>query len=98
MSDLPDLSNLEQNQLIRLLLERLAVTPTETVQPIQVPTFDDYLDKIAGVVSAGTLRANEPYWNRIKTIWGKRRINERVRFSLSDFLDLGYAARSYWCW
>src|SRR6266496_281974 len=84
MNDLPDVSNLDQNQLIRLLLERLAAVPAETTPQIEAPTFDEYLDKIAGVVSVGTRHANEPYWNRIRTVWGDRRINEPTPLQIAE--------------
>ncbi|MEV6848866.1 site-specific integrase [Actinoplanes sp. NPDC051411] len=84
MNDLPDLSNLDQNQLLRLLLERLPAAPAETTPKIAAPTFDEYLDKVAGAVGAGTRRANEPYWNRIKAVWGNRRIDEPTPLEIAD--------------
>lgn len=64
----------------RLLLARLGVTPDQLLQPATgaatMPTIADYLNRVAEAVSPGTLRAYSPYWNRVISEWGSRRLNE----------------------
>lgn len=46
-----------------------------------------------------TTYALDPESRSVLAVWGAGVGHRaRVRFSLSDFRDLGQAARSYWCW
>ncbi|MCP2323386.1 integrase [Hamadaea flava] len=64
----------------RVLLQRLGVTAehllTTAARPASTPTFDQYIDRIALAVPSGSLRAYEPYWNRVRREWGTRPIDE----------------------
>ncbi|WP_432049995.1 tyrosine-type recombinase/integrase [Verrucosispora sp. NA02020] len=64
----------------RLLLTRLGVTPEQLVAapttPLAVPTFDEYIDRVSEAVTAGTGRVYGTYWNRVREVWGSRRLNE----------------------
>jgi site-specific recombinase XerD len=64
----------------RLLLERLGVSPTDLVtmpatQP-PLPTFAEYIPIVSTVVSDGTRRVYQSYWNRILDHWAERRLDE----------------------
>ncbi|MEV4824588.1 site-specific integrase [Micromonospora sp. NPDC049274] len=64
----------------RLLLARLGVTPEQLLTapsvPRVVPTFDEYIDRVAEAVTAGTGRVYGTYWKRVREVWGSRRLDE----------------------
>jgi integrase/recombinase XerC len=65
----------------RLLLERMGITPEQlmTAQPAErqdVPTFREYVERVAEAVPIGTRRAYGTYWRRIVDAWGDRHIDE----------------------
>jgi len=65
---------------VRLLLERLGFTPeqllTQAPPPAAMPTFDEYIEKVAMAVSDGTRRLYITYWRKISDEWGSRRLDE----------------------
>lgn len=67
----------------RLLLIRLGITPEQLlaapVAPKRMPTLDEYIERVAGAVGDGARRAYGSYWNRVRQVWGTRRLDERVR-------------------
>jgi integrase len=63
----------------RTLLARLGIAPEMLVQaagPATIPTFDEYIDRVEQAVTDGTRRAYRSYWQRIRQVWGERRLNE----------------------
>ncbi len=59
-----------------VLLERLGVRPEQllsgTAPRAPVPTFDEYIDRVSGVVTDGTSRVYATYWRRVREAWGPR--------------------------
>ncbi|GAB1690686.1 tyrosine-type recombinase/integrase [Krasilnikovia sp. M28-CT-15] len=64
----------------RLLLDRLGVTIEQLAGPIpadaDVPTFAEYIPRVAAAVATGTRKVYQTYWNRILDQWGDRRLHE----------------------
>jgi integrase/recombinase XerC len=64
----------------RILLARLGITPEQLLgtaaRPTEMPTFDDYIERVAQAVSDGTRKLYTSYWNRIRQVWGDRRLDE----------------------
>jgi integrase/recombinase XerC len=64
----------------RTLLARLGITPEQLLgtaaRPAEMPTFDDYIERVAQAVSDGTRKLYTSYWNRIRQVWGTRRLDE----------------------
>jgi len=64
----------------RLLLERLGISPADLLaSPSQrppVPTFAEYIPIVSAAVTAGTRRVYGSYWNRVRELWGGRRLDE----------------------
>jgi integrase/recombinase XerC len=67
-------------EAIRALLRRLGVTPEQLLEEAatapMIPTFDEYIDRVSGVVTDGTRRVYATYWRRIRSVWGGRRLDE----------------------
>ena len=63
-----------------LLLARLGLTPDDLMagaaSQAPVPTFAQFVPKVAAAVTAGTLKAYGSYWNRVVQRWGARRLDE----------------------
>jgi len=63
-----------------LLLAKLGLTPDDLVGAAAtrapVPTFAQFVPKVAAAVTAGTLKAYGSYWNRVGQRWGARRLDE----------------------
>ncbi|MGC5033386.1 tyrosine-type recombinase/integrase [Micromonospora sp. DT229] len=68
----------------RLILARLGITPEQLLSPGDVapppsremPTFTEYIDRVADAVTPGTRRVYDSYWRRVRDAWGDRRLNE----------------------
>ncbi|MFC4018975.1 tyrosine-type recombinase/integrase [Micromonospora sp. GCM10011542] len=75
----------------RLLLARLGVTPEQLVTapsaPRAVPTFDEYIDRVSEAVTAGTGRVYGTYWNRVREVWGSRRLNEPTPLEIRQLAE-----------
>ncbi|WP_444948119.1 tyrosine-type recombinase/integrase [Micromonospora ureilytica] len=41
-----------------------------------MPTFNEYIDRVSEAVTAGTGRVYGTYWNRVRDVWGSRRLDE----------------------
>ena len=72
----------------RMLLDRLGISPAQlmgtNVPPAPMPTFDEYIERIAPAVSDGTCRAYTSYWNRIRLRWGNRRLDEPTPLEITE--------------
>lgn len=42
----------------------------------KMPTFNEYVSRVAMAVSVGARNAYEPYWRRILGVWGSRHIDQ----------------------
>lgn len=74
---------------MRNLLERLGIRPEQLLSktpPTTMPTFSEYIDRVTAAVPAGTLRVYGPYWRKLKTAWGERRINEPSPTEIKQFV------------
>lgn len=78
----------------RLLLSRLGVTPEQLLNVGSaptggrpMPTIDEYIDQVADVVSAGTRRLYETYWNRLRQDWGSRPLNAPTPLEIRRFAE-----------
>ncbi|SNY25742.1 site-specific integrase [Paractinoplanes atraurantiacus] len=76
---------------VRLLLDRLGLTPeqlfTQTPRPTAVPTFDEYIAKVSMAVSDGTRRLYDTYWRKIGAEWGSRRIDEPTPLEIKQLAE-----------
>ena len=52
-----------------------------------MPTFDDYIERVAQAVSDGTRRAYTSYWNRIRQAWGTRRLDEPTPLEIKQLAE-----------
>ena len=75
----------------RTLLARLGITPEQhlgtAAKPTEMPTFDDYIERVAQAVSDGTRRAYTSYWNRIRQVWGTRRLDEPTPLEIMQLAE-----------
>jgi integrase len=76
---------------VRLLLDRLGITPEEilsiTPHARQVPTFDEYIDRVTQAVSDGTRRVYSTYWRKISAAWGSRRLDEPTPLQIAQLAE-----------
>ena len=67
-------------EAVRLMLDRLGITADQllltAVPRDPAPTFDEYIPVVEPRVGPGTLRVYGSYWNRVRTNWGHRSIDE----------------------
>lgn len=88
MNAYPDSATQVDINAARLLLERLGVTPQQVLQSVTpttpVPTFAEYIDRVADAVSSGTRRVYSTYWKRILTTWSDRRIDEPTALEIQQ--------------
>lgn len=75
----------------RLLLDRLGVTVEDLVNAspssTEIPTFDEYIDRVSSAVTSGTLRVYQTYWNRIREAWGERRLDEPTALEIQQLAE-----------
>lgn len=75
----------------RLLLDRLGVTVEQLLDAppalTDMPTFDDYITRVSQAVTAGTLRVYETYWNRVRKVWGSRRLDEPTALEIQQLAE-----------
>src|SRR3981081_2836343 len=75
----------------RTLLPRLGLTPAQlpgtAAKPTEMPTFDDYIERVAQAVGDGTRRAFTSYWNRIRQVWGTRRLDEPTPLEIKQLAE-----------
>ncbi|MGV9764979.1 tyrosine-type recombinase/integrase [Micromonospora tulbaghiae] len=78
----------------RFLLTRMGITPEQllaepsTSPPMRsMPTFAEYIDRVSGVVTAGTRRVYDTYWKRVRHVWGDRRIDEPTPLEIKQLAE-----------
>jgi integrase/recombinase XerC len=63
-----------------VVLARMGIEPAELLDrnpiDVAVPTFAEYVPKVAAAVTIGTCRTYRPYWDRIVEHWGHLRLNQ----------------------
>jgi integrase/recombinase XerC len=84
-------ANAGEIQAARLLLDRLGVSVEQllnaaTTAP-DMPTFDVYIARLSDAVTSGTLRVYETYWNRVRDIWGHRRLDEPTALEIQQLAE-----------
>jgi len=88
MNDRPRPAEIEA---ARVLLEKLGVSPADLlhapVAPADIPTFADYIPRVAAGVSVGTRRVYGSYWNRVVRAWGPRPITEVTASDVSQLAE-----------
>jgi integrase/recombinase XerC len=81
-----------QLETLRSLLRQLDVTPEQLLTDsatasAAVPTFDEYVPRVAEAVSRGTHRVYSSYWQRICQHWGTRAITEPTPLEIKRFAE-----------
>ncbi|HEX5117820.1 MAG TPA: site-specific integrase [Pseudonocardiaceae bacterium] len=75
----------------RLLLAKLGVTPADLLaipdDRHNVPTFVDYIPRVAQAVSPGTRRLYGTYWNRVIRAWGPRQLTNVTALEISQLAE-----------
>jgi integrase/recombinase XerC len=75
----------------RLLLDRLGVTVEQLLEAPpasrDMPTFDEYIARVSTAVTSGTLRVYQTYWNRIREVWGSRRLDEPTALEIQQLAE-----------
>jgi integrase len=75
----------------RTLLARLGITPEQligaTARHAEMPTFNDYIERVSQAVSDGTRRVYTSYWNRIRHAWGSRRLDEPTPLEIKQLAE-----------
>jgi integrase/recombinase XerC len=78
-------------QAIRMLLDRLGVSPeqllTAAPRPATMPTFDEYIEKVSAAVTDGTRRLYSTYWRKISDEWGSRRLDEPTPLEIKQLAE-----------
>lgn len=76
----------------RLLLARMGITPEQLIatQPTKskdMPTFREYVERVAEAVPIGTRHAYGSYWRRIVDAWGDHRIDEPTPLEIRQLCE-----------
>ncbi|MEV4139875.1 site-specific integrase [Dactylosporangium sp. NPDC049742] len=75
---------------MRLLLDRMGVSPQDLLvdAPVRtVPTFAEYLDRVAAAVSPATRRAYDTCWRRLSSAWGDRRLDDPTASDIKELVE-----------
>jgi hypothetical protein len=67
-----------------LNLEDLAINP---IDGRSVPTFRDYIPRVAAAVSASTARSYRTYWRIIESVWGERCLDEPTALEIEQLVN-----------
>lgn len=91
------LAQLTLVEAARLLLERMGVSPADLLmEPVesaaQVPTFADYIPRVADAVGHGTRRVYSSYWNQVLNRWGSRSLAEVTALDISQLAEQAKAS------
>lgn len=74
---------------VRVLLGKLGMSPEDLVDAgaatRQVPTFAEYVPKVAEATSVGARRVYGPYWTRLLQRWSTRRLDEPTATEIREF-------------
>jgi integrase/recombinase XerC len=78
--------------MLRQLMSRMGVAAQQllegdAVAATGVPTFGEYIDRVAEVVTPGTRRVYGPYWNRVRAAWGDRRLDEPTALDIAALAE-----------
>jgi integrase/recombinase XerC len=78
--------------LVAALMAQLNITPDQLAQSAvaprrarAMPTFDEYIPQVAEAVTAGSRRAYDTYWHRIREKWGPRRLDDLTPLEIKQF-------------
>src|SRR3954451_9955901 len=90
-SDLP--VSTAELEAARLLLDRLGIRPEQLIGvpgPVAaraIPSVRHYLDQVADAVSPATRQVYGPYWRRIASEWGDRRIDDITPIEIKQLAE-----------
>ena len=78
--------------MLQQLMARMGVTAQHlldegAVSSASVPTFAEYIDRVSVVVTAGTRRVYQSYWDRIRAEWGERRLDEPTPLDIATLAE-----------
>lgn len=79
-----------KHDFARKVLEQLGIRAEDLLsspEPTPVPTFEEYIPRIIPTVPSGTLRTYRPYWQRVRTEWGPRRINDPTALEMQALVE-----------
>lgn len=83
--------NKAEIQAVRALLERIGVTPEQLASEFsassEVPTFEEYIKRVASAVTPGTRRVYGTYWGRVNEAWGGRRLDDVTPSDVSSLAE-----------
>jgi integrase/recombinase XerC len=75
----------------RRVLAHMGVTPEDllAISPpsAPMPTFDEYIPRVASATSAGTRRLYSSYWKRVSQVWGGRRLDEPTTLDIKQLAE-----------
>jgi integrase/recombinase XerC len=77
---------------VTALLRELGLSPEQLLQTKQasaapIPTFTEYVPRVAAAVSPGTRRVYDTYWRRVNERWGDRRIDEPTPLEIRQLAE-----------
>ncbi|MEV0769640.1 tyrosine-type recombinase/integrase [Nocardia salmonicida] len=78
------------HDVARKILEQLGIRAEDLLSssgPTPVPTFEEYIPRIIPTVPSGTLRTYRPYWQRVRTEWGSRRIDDPTALEMQALVE-----------
>ncbi|WP_433622113.1 tyrosine-type recombinase/integrase [Nocardia sp. CA-120079] len=78
------------HEVARLFLDRLGIHPEELLRATpgsKVPTFAEYIPRVARAVSPGARRAYLPYWRRLSARWPDRALDEPTALELQELIE-----------
>lgn len=83
-----------EREAARVLLARMGLTAADLLvdgdQPAAdttVPTFADYVPRVAEAMAEGARRTYAPYWTQILNVWGHRRLDEPSPLELKNLAE-----------
>lgn len=79
-------------EAVRVLLGRLGVTPEQLIAAAgtgsaSMPTFGDYVPRVADAVTAGTRRVYDTYWRRVVAVWGGRCLDDPTALEIAQLAE-----------
>ncbi|GLY33794.1 site-specific integrase [Kineosporia sp. NBRC 101731] len=81
--------------MLQQLMSRMGITADQltgqelapVAGSVVVPTFSEYIDRVAEVVTPGTRKVYGSYWNRVRAEWGDRRLDEPTPLDISALAE-----------
>lgn len=84
-------ANAAELDAARLLLDRLGITAEQLLDASaadeDMPTFAEYIPRVAQAVTSGTRRVYEPYWKRVNEVWGSRQLTEPTALDIQQLAE-----------